>query len=312
MTTPLAIKRMTRERQVLEKENSDYFVRFEDNDLLEFEAYVVGPDDTLYQHKLIKLHFEIPENYPMVPPKVTFLQHSGHRIHPNLYVEGKVCLSILGTWAGEPWAFGMNCNTVLITIRSLLDNEPYKHEPGREDDPQFNRFVEYTTWRWLLLDYLEREAQPAAREFLLKHLRERGSRMMDELRRQQAAHSQIVQFASPYINGPSNIRPEYPHLIQELSDFIAEAQEQVPATSGGIKRPLDESPPAPTNVQHTTDEPERQQPKRAKTEEEDNDTSHIIDLTFSSSPEPEGSDSEGKEATGMAKSTFAPAKASAE
>lgn len=60
------MKRMTRERQELEKENSDYFVRFEDNNLLDFEAYVVGPDDTLYQHKLIKLRFQIPATYPMV------------------------------------------------------------------------------------------------------------------------------------------------------------------------------------------------------------------------------------------------------
>ncbi len=133
MATPLPIKRMSRERVELEKDNSDYFVHFGDDNLLKFEAYIVGPDDTLYQHKFVKLRFEIPDRYPMVgrllppppslsrleslirepkvPPKVTFIQHSGQRIHPNLYVEGKVCLSILGTWPGEPWAFGMNCNT---------------------------------------------------------------------------------------------------------------------------------------------------------------------------------------------------------
>lgn len=132
---------------------------------------------------------------------------------------------------------------------------------------------------------------------------------MHELRRQQAAHSDLVQFVSPYNRGSSQTKPEYPRLIQELGDFIAEVQEQAPATSGGIKRSLEEPPPASTNAQqHTSEELDRQQPKRAKKEEEDNDTSHIIDLTFSSSSESEDSDSEVKEVAGPAKSKFAPAK----
>lgn len=66
MATPLPVKRMTKERQELEKENSDYFVHFKDDNLLEFDAYIIGPDDSLYQHKLIKLRLKIPDRYPMV------------------------------------------------------------------------------------------------------------------------------------------------------------------------------------------------------------------------------------------------------
>lgn len=236
-----------------------------------------------------------------VPPSVTFVQHSGQRIHPNLYVEGKVCLSILGTWAGEPWAFGMNCNTgallthplpslvvpsltqaVLITIRSLLDNEPYKHEPGHGNDPQFNKFVEYSTWRCLLLDYIQRETSAPAKEFLQKHLRERGSRIMDELRRQQAANSQVNHFTSPYRRGSSEMKPEYPRLIQDLGAVIATAQ----ASSGSsTKRRLG----LDTDVHHTSDDSNNHQPKRAKKES----STQVIDLTdLPSSSDP--SDSETK------------------
>lgn len=112
MATGLAIKRMAKERKELEKDNPDYFVVFKDDDLLKFDAYVVGPDDSLYRHKLIKLHFEIPRDYPMKPPTVKFIQHTGDRIHPNLYVDGKVCLSILGTWQGEPWAYSMTVSSL--------------------------------------------------------------------------------------------------------------------------------------------------------------------------------------------------------
>ena len=108
MATLPCMKRMRKERDRIEKEASDeWFVSFKDDNLLDFTAYIVGPEDSLYRHKFIKVHFQIPPNYPMVPPKVKHVQHSGGRIHPNLYVEGKICLSILGTWAGEPWAVAM-------------------------------------------------------------------------------------------------------------------------------------------------------------------------------------------------------------
>lgn len=67
----LATKRMARERQMLQTENEDYFAFFHDDNLLSFDAYVVGPEDSLYRHKLVKLHFDIPYNYPMVSEPLT-------------------------------------------------------------------------------------------------------------------------------------------------------------------------------------------------------------------------------------------------
>lgn len=109
MASPVCMKRMQKEREKFAKQDgTEYFVHFKDEDLLNFTAYIVGPEDSLYKHKFLKFKFEIPANYPLVPPKVKFIQYSGDRIHPNLYVDGKVCLSILGTWHGEPWATAMN------------------------------------------------------------------------------------------------------------------------------------------------------------------------------------------------------------
>jgi len=111
MSSQLCIKRLTRERQRLQEPNSDYFVHFNDQNLLEFDVYIVGPEDSLYRHKFVKIHFTIPSNYPFQPPHCKFVQHSGGRIHPNLYTDGKVCLSILGTWPGEPWSQAMTIHT---------------------------------------------------------------------------------------------------------------------------------------------------------------------------------------------------------
>lgn len=81
--------------------------------------------------------FTIPPEYPHRHPTYKFISplHFGSgvmhcRIHPNLYSDGKVCLSIFGTWQGEPWK---PCSTQLIankTIESILDDNPITHEPG--------------------------------------------------------------------------------------------------------------------------------------------------------------------------------------
>lgn len=62
--------------------------------------------------------------------------HSGGlRINPNLYNNGKVCLSLLGTWAGsgcETWNPSQSTMLqVLVSIQALILNEkPYFNEPG--------------------------------------------------------------------------------------------------------------------------------------------------------------------------------------
>ncbi|KXJ90544.1 ubiquitin-conjugating enzyme/RWD-like protein [Microdochium bolleyi] len=231
--TTLAARRMAKERRELEKPNEDYFVKFKDNDdLLHFDAYVIGPADTPYQYKLALLRFEIPERYPMVPPKVKFIQHDGGRIHPNLYVEGKVCLSILGTWPGEPWAFGMTCHTVLITVRSLLDDKPYKHEPNQHDNPNFNKYVEYSSWKCMLFDYLSRAPDADSKAFITRHIRDNADAMRAALKAQASKNKLLKQLTTPY-SGSSGAKPtvDYPNLITNLEAAIATAELDRPRDS---------------------------------------------------------------------------------
>ena len=50
-----------------------------------------------------------PASYPTIPPLVVMTTTGGGtvRFNPNLYADGKVCLSLLGTWHGgdatEKW-----------------------------------------------------------------------------------------------------------------------------------------------------------------------------------------------------------------
>jgi ubiquitin-protein ligase len=105
----------------------------DDTNMTMGHAMILGPQDTPYEGCLLVFRFQFPSDYPFSPPKVTFLT-SDHktRFHPNLYVEGKVCLSILNTYHGPTWSGTQSLTSVLLSILGLLDNNPLAHEPAYE------------------------------------------------------------------------------------------------------------------------------------------------------------------------------------
>lgn len=106
-------------------------------------ACLVGPEGTPYSDALFFFDLHLPPTYPQIPPQVRFWSF-GENLNPNLYENGKVCLSLLGTWSGkdsETWSpERSNLLQVLVSILGLvLNTEPYYNEPGFErerDTPQ--------------------------------------------------------------------------------------------------------------------------------------------------------------------------------
>jgi ubiquitin-protein ligase len=97
------------------------------------KAMILGPKDTPYEGGIFMFSVLFPVDYPFSPPHVLFLTGDGMtRFHPNLYKEGKVCLSILGTWQGPSWTSTQSLSTVLISIQGLLDANPLANEPSFE------------------------------------------------------------------------------------------------------------------------------------------------------------------------------------
>jgi len=146
------------------------FYHAADADITHGTAMIVGPEDTPYAGGLFFFRLELPPEYPFVPPKVTFCtSDSQTRFHPNLYVSGKVCLSILGTWTGPNWASTMNLTTVLITIQSLLHANPITCEPSYSMMPatdqrsiDYSDFVSHRVVRYTLGAYLGADASESA------------------------------------------------------------------------------------------------------------------------------------------------------
>ena len=120
-------------------------------------ALIFGPEGSIYEDLPVFLEIEFPTDYPFTNPKATFVTYDGRtRFHPNLYVEGKVCLSILGTWQGPSWTSVMTLKTVLLSIMGLLDEEPLLHEPGystlkgTQKSKDYSNFVEHSCLRYIV------------------------------------------------------------------------------------------------------------------------------------------------------------------
>ncbi|MBI96716.1 hypothetical protein CL656_06195 [bacterium] len=111
-------------------ENNIYYYHDEEN-ILKGYIMIIGPSDSLYEDGYYFFEINFTNNYPFEPPKVIFRTQDGlTRFHPNLYKNGKVCLSLLNTWKGESWSSCQTLSTVLLTLVTLFTNEPFLNEPG--------------------------------------------------------------------------------------------------------------------------------------------------------------------------------------
>lgn len=139
------------------------YIEFDEKNMFNAKALIVGPSDTIYECGFLFFDITFPNNYPFSPPEVKYIPQNRIRIHPNIYVNGKVCLSILGTWSGPGWTTVMDITNVLVTIQSLLDNDPLCNEPGYEKKMQqnkelydnYNTAIKYNTINSLIINRIK-------------------------------------------------------------------------------------------------------------------------------------------------------------
>ncbi|CAH2249468.1 baculoviral IAP repeat-containing 6 [Pelobates cultripes] len=165
--------------------SSSVFVRCDEERLDIMKVLITGPADTPYANGCFEFDVYFPQDYPNSPPLVNLETTGGHsvRFNPNLYNDGKVCLSILNTWHGRPeekW----NPQTssflqVLVSVQSLiLVSEPYFNEPGYErsrgtpsgtqSSREYDGNIRQATVKWAMLEQI-RNASPCFKEVIHKH-----------------------------------------------------------------------------------------------------------------------------------------------
>ena len=144
----------------LNKNGIFYYIN--DEDLTKVWVVIFGSENTPYYHCPFFFKFEFGQHYPLKPPSGIFLTSNRKtRFNPNLYVDGKICLSILGTWQGPSWTPVMTIKTVIMSIIALVMNEnPLVNEPGYERSKQealdeYNKIVQYRSIDYAFCDQLK-------------------------------------------------------------------------------------------------------------------------------------------------------------
>ncbi|ORY72423.1 E2 ubiquitin-conjugating enzyme [Leucosporidium creatinivorum] len=107
-------------------------------DLLNFEL-TITPDDGMYKGGEFLFTFTINSNYPHDPPKVKCVPKI---YHPNLDLEGNVCLNILR----EDWKPVLNLNAVMVGLQYLFlepnADDPLNKEAAKDLRENRSRFAQ--------------------------------------------------------------------------------------------------------------------------------------------------------------------------
>ena len=87
-----------------------------------------GAEGTFYAGEVFKLQFTFPKEYPIDSPEVIFLPPAP--IHPHIYTNGHICLSIL--YQGG-WSPALKVESVCMSILSMLSSAEAKRKPEDND-----------------------------------------------------------------------------------------------------------------------------------------------------------------------------------
>jgi len=176
--------------------SSSVFVRCDEERLDVMQALVTGPADTPYANGCFVFDIFFPSDYPSNPMQVN-LQTTGLnsvRFNPNLYNDGKVCLSVLNTWHGKPeerWSSETSSLLqVLVSIQSLiLVPEPYFNEPGYERSRgtpagtqrslEYDLNIRHATVRWAILENLI-NPPPAFKDVITSHFQYKSEEVLTQ------------------------------------------------------------------------------------------------------------------------------------
>ena len=100
-TRTTAQKRLLKELKQLNKDCPEGIIAapVSDDNLFEWDCLVEGPPDTPYEHGVFNARLKFPNDYPLSPPKLIFTPPI---LHPNIYSNGEVCISILHPPGNDP------------------------------------------------------------------------------------------------------------------------------------------------------------------------------------------------------------------
>lgn len=92
------------------------------DNIMVWNAVIFGPPDTPFEDGSFRLTLTFTDAYPNKPPTVRFVSRM---FHPNIYVNGELCLDILQ----NRWSPTYDVAAILTSVQSLL-NDPNPGSPA--------------------------------------------------------------------------------------------------------------------------------------------------------------------------------------
>lgn len=122
MSTPARRRLMRDFKKMQEEQPSGVSGAPSDDNIMVWNALILGPQDTPFEDGTFKLKLVFTEEYPNRPPSVKFISDM---FHPNVYADGSICIDILQ----NRWSPTYDVSSILTSIQSLLD-EPNPNSPA--------------------------------------------------------------------------------------------------------------------------------------------------------------------------------------
>lgn len=261
---PARVKRLAQETVTLSTSlplsySSSVFVRCDTDRLDIMKVLITGPSETPYENGCFEFDVYFPHDYPNSPMLINLETTGRHsvRFNPNLYNDGKVCLSVLNTWHGRPeekWnAQTSSFLQVLVSIQSLiLVSEPYFNEPGFErsrntpsgnhSSREYNSNIYQACVKWAMLEQL-RNPSPCFKDVIFTHFWLKRNEICQQI------ENWIAELSRPQISERSGraisfnsmvLRRQYRQLREELAKL------PVPEGLKNFDNPFNANP-SPTN-----------------------------------------------------------------
>lgn len=136
-----AVKKLWREYNELSKQDTlPFTVGLEDeSNVFKWVVMIIGPEGTIYEGGTFQAELIFPNNYPNMPPKMKFRSNMWH---PNIYPDGKVCISILHPpeidytnqqeQLSEKWRPILGVKEIILSVLSMI-TAPNLESPANVD-----------------------------------------------------------------------------------------------------------------------------------------------------------------------------------
>lgn len=213
------------------------WVRSYGNRLDLLSVMIRGPNKTPYEDGLFHFDVQLSPDYPRSPPYVQYISYSTERLNPNLYVDGKVCISLLGTWLGrgsEVWGSNSTLLQLIVSIQGLiLVAEPYYNEAGYDKQCDSQQGIENsrTYNEFVILKLVQSMTQMLKnpphvfKQEVLTHFALNGGKMCERLLK-YCSETDPLQPEFPLLPVSKGLKLSLSGAIRNFEDVLKQTVEQ--------------------------------------------------------------------------------------